>query len=1008
MYASAKYITIFILLFLSQSLHAAKKEKIKPRENVVTTALEGTFNYFKEKHKPKIDYGPLRVEEYNKNGKKLEMNLSKTFLKINFREEDVAEFKDSIAANLPPQYQHLNPVISINGEPIESLVPNYYRKDIKKDSESLHKNAGGNHNVVKNVSRPFIPQGALNGKNFALWASHGYYFEPKFNQWVVQRPRLFQISEDTYTLSIVYPYLVPMLENAGVNVFMPRERDIQRNEVIVDYDTHKEGEYFESNGRKTNWRNADPDKENDTTGYAPKKKLYRHLDNPFKMGSYRCIKSKVSPNAYTEWIPTIPSTGNYAVYVSYKTVENSVKDAHYTVVHSGGSTDFVVDQTKMGGTWVYLGNFNFTKGKNRAKNCVRLTNQSSRKNNIITADAVRFGGGDGVVERSIEKTNDQMPDPYFYTSQKPKYLECARYWLQMAGYHDSIYAYLDNEYKTDYVSRARWVNDVLTTKNTPVDLAFALHTDAGVNDTMPIGTMAIFMTNDNGKKVYSNGISRRASRDLADLIETEIVSDIKRNFYPKWTDRGLRDDNYYEARVPEVPTVLVELLSHQNFLDMQFAHDPVFRFTVARSIYKAMAKYMAFATGEKVTIQPLPPSHFATALNDDKTVSLSWKAVIDSTEESSAPQAYVVYSAVGNGGFDNGTLVEKEDITLPIEPGKVMRYKVTAVNDGGESMPSEILSAYLHPKETGRVLIVNGFNRVSAPEFYNDSLFGGFLNKDDGGVPDIYEASKCGDQYDFEKTSEYKSNDSPGHGASERNQEGRIIAGNSHNYPYVHGMSLKPLGISFASASDEAFADDHILRGKNYTFVDYILGLEKQTKCGIQTRYNVLDNKTIEALSDYLERGGRLFISGAYLASELYENQSRGEIEKQCVDSVICEVKPNYKEDFAAKYLHFSLNAPYLSDACTLNPSIRTDCPFKASYNWNQEISQYQYPVYTFDAIDKQNGGMILMRYLENGLTAVIGYKGKHRTMVSCIPFEAISKESKRNAFMKAVVKWLK
>ena len=35
-----------------------------------------------------------------------------------------------------------------------------------------------------------------------------------------------------YTL----PFLIPMLENAGANVFMPRERDWQVHEVVVDND----------------------------------------------------------------------------------------------------------------------------------------------------------------------------------------------------------------------------------------------------------------------------------------------------------------------------------------------------------------------------------------------------------------------------------------------------------------------------------------------------------------------------------------------------------------------------------------------------------------------------------------------------------------------------------------------------------------------------------------------------------------------------------------------------
>ena len=49
-------------------------------------------------------------------------------------------------------------------------------------------------------------------------------------------PRLFCTTEDLFTQSFIIPYLIPMLENAGANVFTPRERDTQKQEVIVDND----------------------------------------------------------------------------------------------------------------------------------------------------------------------------------------------------------------------------------------------------------------------------------------------------------------------------------------------------------------------------------------------------------------------------------------------------------------------------------------------------------------------------------------------------------------------------------------------------------------------------------------------------------------------------------------------------------------------------------------------------------------------------------------------------
>lgn len=52
----------------------------------------------------------------------------------------------------------------------------------------------------------------------------------------------------------------------------------------------------------------------------------------------------------------------------------------------------------MARTWVYLGTFTFDEGSS-VDNCVMLTNQSRKRKGVVTADAVRFGGGVGNVER---------------------------------------------------------------------------------------------------------------------------------------------------------------------------------------------------------------------------------------------------------------------------------------------------------------------------------------------------------------------------------------------------------------------------------------------------------------------------------------------------------------------------------------------------------------------------------------------------------------------------------
>ena len=87
-----------------------------------------------------------------------------------------------------------------------------------------------NENIPNQISH------GLKNRHISLWASHGRYFDVDKDRWRWQRPNLFCTTEDLFTQTIVVPYLIPMLQNAGAIVFTPRERDWQTNEVIIDND----------------------------------------------------------------------------------------------------------------------------------------------------------------------------------------------------------------------------------------------------------------------------------------------------------------------------------------------------------------------------------------------------------------------------------------------------------------------------------------------------------------------------------------------------------------------------------------------------------------------------------------------------------------------------------------------------------------------------------------------------------------------------------------------------
>ena len=916
------------------------------------------------------------------------VSMPKSFVYFPVRNNTYLELQDSIRHHLPDSISNYKVKILANGHELNFYIPNFYRNTKDIDKERIVKPYKGIP-LLTPESKPSHPEKGLLGKHIAVWSSHGRYFEPTENRWQWQRPRLYGISEDTYTGSIVIPFLLPMLENAGAITLMPKERDIQPREVIVDNDNANSSNFIVKNAPKSVWST-------DSGGFSNSKtKYYRH-DNPFNTGTYKKIKSKKNGQASVEWIPSFPATGEYSVYISYKTIENSTQDTHYTVHHTGGSTSFSINQTMGGGTWIYLGKFKFKKGRNQKYGSVCLTNRS-KDHGIVTADAVKFGGGIGNIARAI---SDTLPDSCATTSNFPRFLEAGRYWLQWAGFPDSVYNinYGKNEYKDDFMSRALWVNNLAggsvrlpnkRGKNIPIDLAFALHSDAGISSKdNTIGSLAIHMTNN--LSTYENGTPRIASRDLSDLIQTQTVDDINKIFKCNWSRRNLADESYYEARVPEVPTLLFEFLSHQNFQDMKFGLDPHFKFTVARAIYKGLLKYLYAGNENGYVVQPLPIRDFSAEFYNEKKdiVFLSWKGQKDPLEPTADPTHYIVYKAIDNNGFDNGMLVSSNHALIRISPDTIYHFKITAINDGGESFPSEILSVAKSSKERGTTLIVNGFERVDGPMSFNNGQYQGFMYNVDAGVPYKYDISFTGCQYDFNKKSECISNDKPGIGASFGNYEDMVIAGNTFKYPAIHGASLLANGYSFASCSVGAFAYRNI-NTNPYSFIDFIYGNQKETTIGDTTTYSVFTPEVIEMLDKYINHHGCLLISGSYIASDVFAKD-------ECDSMAI---------NFIENKLHFSWGneSALASGMITSRPN--ADLLFGSHYNYFYEPNRYRYYSSMPDVLAPANGGEIALRYANSTQVAGVMYNGKdYKTVVSAIPFEIIKSKKQRNDFMRTVI----
>ena len=922
------------------------------------------------------------------------IKLSKEFSYYPFREKNVRNIYSLFKSYLGDKYISYDFHIRTMGYDIEELIPNYYRTDSTKyDYSRIPRKKAFPEGVVRNISKKYNPKSGLINKNIALWPSHGWYYENKEERWKWQRPRLFQTAEDLLPFSFVSKYLIPMLEKAGANVFVPRERDIQKNEIVVDNDDPVPGSYIETRSDRNHvW------KEGFGKAFSIGNPPYPSGLNPFRQGTYRIVQADSINSAEVDWIPTIPETGYYSVYISYVSLPNGINDAHYTVSHAGGKTEFLINQQIGGRTWEYLGEFKFFKGYHPETGKVVLTNRSKDfKNLIVSADAVRFGGGMGIISRNGT------------TSGRPKFEEGARYWLQYAGMPDtSVYDLNDeqNDYNDDYQSRGEYVNYLYgipygpnRNRNVkglgiPIDLSLAFHTNAGITNTdTTYGTMAIYSIEDYGtSKIFPDGVSRLANRDLADIIQSQIVHDIRMKYDTSWNRRILLNSKYSEAARPNVPSMLLELLSHQNFLDMKFALDPRFQFDVSRAIYIGILKFLSVQDDFKFIVQPLPVTHFCSGLNDD-TVNLKWEPAIDPGEPNAVPDRYIVYTRIGNGGFDSGQLVNRPEFKFTVEHGKIYSFKVTAVNNGGESFPSEILSVYKAQNKRKPVLIVNGFDRISPPASISAGNFSGFLNFIDAGVNYKKDAGFTGSQFDFDTTSKFISNDWPGHGASNADYETNVIAGNSFDYPFTHGESLAANGFSFVSSSEDAVMDS-LVDLKNYKFVDLILGEEKSTHwertyldstAGIQ--FQTFPKQLINRIKDYCSFGGNLFISGAYVGSDLYFNKDTNDIK------------------FANEYLKFNWDADHASKSGKVHSS---DFSFLPGFNlvFNVKPNDSIYAVEAPDAIVHTNDSKTILRYSENEFSAGIAYKNNFGVIVFGFPFETILGQYDRDQIMKAVLQY--
>ena len=335
---------------------------------------------------------------------------------------------------------------------------------------------------------------------------------------------------------------------------------------------------------------------------------------------------------------------------------------------------------------------------------------------------------------------------------------------------------------------------------------------------------------------------------------------------------------------------------------------------------------------------------------------------------------------------DMKVLAKKLKITDE-EAGRKIRYD--AFNEILESEDlNKIAVAHNKNDNAETILVVNAFDRISAPAFIDENNFAGVAWWQDQGVPYKYEYAYTGHQYDFNRQSEWLDDDSPGWGASYADQEARIIKGNSFDNVIVHGQSIMKAGYSFVSVSDEVF-ENPAYDASAYKAIDVILGEEKTTLSykGKGPRYKIYTTAFMDKIREVTANHQHVFMSGAYVGSDFMLTN----------DTIA--------EKFASEVLHFIWRTNHAVKNGGVYTTDYTKSLVSKEFGFNTGYLPEIYTVEAPDAIEPSGKNVVTaFRYKENNASAGTMYNGDYKTVILGFPFETVETENDRDVLMKDIL----
>ena len=149
----------------------------------------------------------------------------------------------------------------------------------------------------------------------------------------------------------------------------------------------------------------------------------------------------------------------------------------------------------------------------------------------------------------------------------------------------------------------------------------------------------------------------------------------------------------------------------------------------------------------------------------------------------------------------------------------------------------------------------------------------------------------------------------------------------------------------------------------------------------------------MNALSAYTTGGGDVMMTGAFVASDIWDKKDAVEAEKK----------------FAAEVLGYKWRVGQAAVVGNIYavPSIHKQLSNNGSWNFETELNDKVYAVESPDAVypaDKKTGATVL-RYTENNIPAgVAASMNGYKTFVMGVPFEVVKTQAERDQIMQRVL----